>query len=149
MQEHALWQRILKPQLAERSLIEPARVATQAQEAYALLAAYGALGRIHDSRWLVEPRTEPELFRTWARKFEEECGRRHWLPRCRLIDTVTHALRWGVLTPPSEIGWLGFDRETPAERELTAALQACGTPSQTLTWEIARSAPPAGLPGAK
>lgn len=142
VQEHAAWQRITMPLLRERSLIEPARMASLAQEAYALLAAYGALGRLDGAAWMSDSLIEHELFRRWARSFQEECIRRRWLPSCELIDAIAQALRWGALTAPSEIGWLGFDRDTPSEQALVESLQACGTQCHVLKWEIASKAPP-------
>ena len=38
LQEHALWERLIEPVLIGFSLIEPARMAALAQQAYALLA---------------------------------------------------------------------------------------------------------------
>ena len=134
VQEHALWQRILKPEIENLSLIEPARMATLAQQAYDLLAAYSAFARLNESIWASESHAEPEVFRHWARSFQQECRRRRWLPQGELIDAVSNALRWAALEPPREIGWLGFDRATPAEEALQAALTARGVMQQTLGW---------------
>jgi ATP-dependent helicase/nuclease subunit B len=142
VQEHALWQRIIRPLIANFSLIEPAQMATLAQQAYSLLAAYSALGRLSDTMWMAEPYAEPEVFRQWARSFQQECRRRRWLPQCELMEAGSHALRWGSIAPPQEIGWLGFDRATPAEEALQAALEARGAKQQALTWEMEQIAPP-------
>lgn len=142
VQEHAMWQRILKPRIANYSLIEPARMATLAQQAYALLAAYSAFARLDDSLWATEPQAEPEVFRQWARSFQHECKRRRWLPQCELIEAVSNALRWGALEPPREIGWLGFDRATPVDEALQAALTARGAKQQVLGWDYEPSRSP-------
>jgi ATP-dependent helicase/nuclease subunit B len=142
VQEHALWQRILKPGIENLSLIEPARMATLAQQAYDLLAAYSAFARLNESVWASESHAEPEVFRQWARSFQQECRRRRWLPQGELIDAISNALRWGALEPPREIGWLGFDRATPAEEELHAALTARGVTQHALGWAFDQAKAP-------
>jgi probable DNA repair protein len=142
LQEHALWQRVITPVAANFSLIEPARMATLAQEAYSLLAAYNALGRLNDAMWMAEPFAEPEVFRRWACAFQQECARHRCLPRCELAEAVTHALGWGTLTPPTEVGWLGFDRATAAEERLRAAVEARGAKQQVLGWNVEQSKAP-------
>ncbi|HEX6495894.1 MAG TPA: PD-(D/E)XK nuclease family protein [Acidobacteriaceae bacterium] len=142
VQEHALWQRIIKPGIENLSLIEPSRLAMLAQQAYELLAAYSAFGQLGKSIWAPEPQAEPEVFRQWARSFQQECRRHRWLPQSELIDGVSNALRWGALEPPREIGWLGFDRATPAEEALQAALTARGVAQQALRWEFDQAKAP-------
>jgi ATP-dependent helicase/nuclease subunit B len=142
LQELALWQRIMTPTLTGRTLIEPAQMARLAQEAYSLLATYNALARVNDPLWMAEKSAEPEVFRHWARTFQQECARHRWIARCELTETVTYALRFGVIAPPKEIGWLGFDRATPAEEALQAAFTARGGTQQTLAWRVKRRVPP-------
>ncbi|MGB9417157.1 MAG: PD-(D/E)XK nuclease family protein [Acidobacteriaceae bacterium] len=142
LQERALWERVIAPKIEKLSLIEPARLAALAQDAYSLLTIYGNVGRLNQATWMAEPSAEPEVFRQWARSFQQECARHRWMPQCELTEAVTHALRFGVLAPPKEIGWLGFDRATPAEQELKAALEARSAKQQTLRWEIEQIRPP-------
>jgi probable DNA repair protein len=142
LQEHALWESLIEPTLTGISLIEPAHMASLAQQAYALLAEYNQLQRLDDSMWLPEANSEPEVFRSWARSFQRECTRHHWLPRCKLIGAITHALRWGMLPTPPEIGWLGFDRATPAEADLQSVLESLGTRQHVLSWKIEPQSPP-------
>src|ERR1700742_4824678 len=143
LQELALWERVIAPKIEKLSLIEPARLAALAQDAYSLLTIYGNVDRLNQPTWMAEPFAEPEVFREWARSFQQECARHRWMPQCELTEAVTHALRFGVLTPPREIGWLGFDRATPAEQELKAALEARRAKQQTLSWEVEQIRPPA------
>ncbi len=142
LQERALWERLITPAVVKLSLIEPARLAALAQDAYSLLAAYRSLERLNHALWMAEPSSEPEVFRQWARSFQQECTRHRWMPRCELTDAVADALRFGVLSPPTEIGWLGFDRATPADEALKAALEARSTRQQTLSWEVEQCVPP-------
>jgi probable DNA repair protein len=131
----------MQPEMEGRSLIEPARLASQAQQGYALLAAYGGLGRLSGTAWPSDL-SEPTLFRRWAQLFQQECARRHWLPRCELADAIAHALRMGLIPAPAEIGWLGFDRATPADENLRAALSERGTRQQILRWDAEHAATP-------
>jgi ATP-dependent helicase/nuclease subunit B len=142
LQELALWENLIEPTLIGISLIEPAHMAALAQQAYALLAEYNQLERLDDSMWLPETNSEPEVFRSWARSFQRECKRHQWLPRCELIGTITHALRWGMLPPPAEIGWLGFDRATPSEADLQSVLESLGTRQHVLSWKVEAQSPP-------
>jgi ATP-dependent helicase/nuclease subunit B len=142
LQQHALWERLIAPAIENFSLIEPARLATLAQEAYSLLADYGNLGWLDHATWTADPHAEPELFRQWARSFQQECTRHHWMPHCELTEAVTYALRFAVLAPPREIGWLGFDRATPAEQALQAAFEARGAQPEILEWDVRQNAPP-------
>ena len=69
LQERALWERLITPVIEKFSLIEPARMAALAQDAYSLLATYRSLGRLNHAMWMAEPSAEPEVFRQWARAF--------------------------------------------------------------------------------
>lgn len=131
-QEQAVWERIVSPTLAGRSLIAPARMTDLAQQAYALLAAHSALARLNDAAWSSDPHAEGELFRQWARAFREECRRRRWLPHCELSHAVAAGLRNGTIQAPQRVGWLGFDRHTPAQLALLEALASAGSEHQTL-----------------
>jgi ATP-dependent helicase/nuclease subunit B len=142
LQELALWQRVMTPTLAGRTLIEPAHMAKLAQEAYSLLATYNALGRVNDAMWMAESSAEPEVFRHWARSFQQQCMRHRWMPRRELTEAVTHALRFGLLAPPKEIGWVGFDRATPADEVLKTAFESRGARQQMLAWEVETVVPP-------
>ena len=142
LQERALWERLIAPKTEKLSLIEPARLAALAQDAYSLLTIYGNIGQLNQATWMAEPLAEPEVFRQWAPSFQQECARRRWMPRCELTEAIAHALRFGALAPPQEIGWLGFDRATPAEQGLQAALEARSAKQQTLSWEIEQTRPP-------
>ena len=143
LQERVLWERLITPAVINLSLIAPARIAALAQDAYSLLAAYRSPERLNHAMWMTEPSAEPEVFRQWARSFQQECARRRWMPRCELTDAVTYALCFGVLAAPTDIGWLGFDRATPAEEALQSALETRSTKQQTLTWQVEQQVPPA------
>ena len=142
LQERALWESIIAPAIRKFSLVDPARMAELAHNAYGLLTNYRGLGRLNELMWMADASAEPEIFRRWARSFQQECTHRRWIPSCELIEAVTHAFKWGTLAPPKEIGWIGFDRETPAEKALRTALDASGTAQRELTCEIDQLDPP-------
>ncbi len=141
LQEQAAWTAILEPQLEGRSLIQPARLAAQAHEAYALLAEYDALGRLDGAAWMAEAHSETELFRRWAPSFEQRCQRERWIAACALPDAIARALRFGQIAAPRNVGWLGFDRITPALRHLETSLAAAGSEVRRLSWTESFSEP--------
>ena len=141
VQEKALWQRVIAPRLSRLSLIAPARMGALAQQAYDLLAAYRALPRLNDAMWSSDPLAESELFRQWGRGFGEECNRHRWLPQSRLIGAIADAFEKGAIAAPSHIGWLGFDRTTPAQVNLVNALNTLECVQETLSWDLPVSTP--------
>ena len=48
LQERALWESLIAPAIRKFSLVDPARMAELAHDAYGLLANYGSLGRLND-----------------------------------------------------------------------------------------------------
>ena len=86
LQEQQLWVQLVKPSIEGRRLISVSGVAELAQQAYALLCAYGALNFLHGER-LGGP--DVESFREWARAFERTCRKEEWLSRasCRWCCT--------------------------------------------------------------
>lgn len=142
LQERMVWERTIGPMLSKFSLLEPSRMAELAQDAYRLLADYRSLARLNEMAWMADSLAEPEVFRQWARSFQKECERGRWIPRCELIEAITHAIQWGALAPSPKIGWIGFDRETPAEKALRAALQSRGSEQVEWEWEIEEDTQP-------
>ena len=94
LQERALWESMIAPAIKRFSLVDPGRMAELAHDAYSLLANYDSLGRLDDSMWTADASAEPEIFHRWARTFQQECTRQRWIPRCELIEAVTHAFEW-------------------------------------------------------
>ena len=77
---------LVKPNIEGRRLISVPGVAELAQQAYALLCAYGALNFLHGER-LGDP--DVEHFREWARGFERTCRKEEWLSR-GMLPLVLH-----------------------------------------------------------
>ena len=73
LQEEQLWVQLVKPNIEGKRLISVPGVAELAQQAYALLCAYGALNFLHGER-LGNP--DVEHFREWARAFDAPAAKR-------------------------------------------------------------------------
>ena len=131
LQEQSLWLRIAAPAVRQRSLISSEGVAALAQQAYALLADYGAVDRLAGQPWGA-PDSEVELFRQWARSFRAECARRGWIARGDLPVVLASALAEGQLALPAALGWLGFDRITAAQQSLIDAGERAGSVIRSL-----------------
>src|SRR5271156_5493658 len=80
LQEQQVWVRLVKPSIEGRRLISVPGVAELAQQAYALLCAYGALDFLSGER-LGGP--DVESFREWGRAFERKCRQEDWLSRAK------------------------------------------------------------------
>jgi ATP-dependent helicase/nuclease subunit B len=133
-QEEFLWASIIRPEVETRSLISPQEVARLARTAWERLATYGGLARLRQGPWGAADNDrsntantqEPELFRRWAIEFERRCQRNGWLSSAVLPWVIAEAIAQRTLEVPAEIAWSGFDRTTPAEAALRAALEAAG-----------------------
>ncbi|MGC8548622.1 MAG: PD-(D/E)XK nuclease family protein [Acidobacteriaceae bacterium] len=135
LQETELW-KIAQGQDAS-AVVSPESLAALAQQAYSLLCDYNA----HAFRR--QPWTEPdaERFRQWAQAFDRICAEKNYLSASRLPEHISARLATaahsGQLTLPAEIFLTGFDRITPAQQSLMAAMQDTGT-----TIQVLQSGPP-------
>jgi ATP-dependent helicase/nuclease subunit B len=123
LQEQQLWVQLVKPSIEGRHLISVPGVAELAQQAYALLCAYGALNFLHGER-LGGP--DVESFREWARGFERACSKEEWLSRGKLPLVLQEALLAGQVGATSRLVLTGFDRTTPAQQQLIDAFRQQG-----------------------
>jgi len=121
LQELELWVQLIKPSIEGRRLISVAGVAELAQQAYALLCAYGALNFLHGER-LGGP--DVENFREWARAFERICRKEEWLSRA-MLPLVLHETA-GQVEATARLLLTGFDRVTPAQQQLIEAFRDRG-----------------------
>jgi ATP-dependent helicase/nuclease subunit B len=120
LQEEQLWVQLVKPSIEGRRLISVPGVAELAQQAYALLCAYGALNFLHGER-LGGP--DVESFREWARGFERTCRKEEWLSRGVLPVVLHQAVLAGQVEATPRLVLTGFDRITPAQQQLIEALR--------------------------
>ncbi len=129
LQELELWVQLIKPSIEGRRLISVAGVAELAQQAYALLCAYGALNFLHGDR-LGGP--DVESFREWARAFERTCRKEEWLSRAMLPLVLHEAVIAGQVEATARLLLTGFDRVTPAQQQLIEAFRDRGHDVQLL-----------------
>ena len=123
LQEEQLWVQLVKPSIEGRRLISVAGVAELAQQAYALLCAYGALNFLHGER-LGGP--DVESFREWARGFERACRKDEWISRGMLPLVLREAVIAGQVGATGRLVLTGFDRVTPAQHQLIEAFRERG-----------------------
>ena len=123
LQELELWVQLIKPSIEGRRLISVAGVAELAQQAYALLCAYGALNFLHGDRL---GNQDVESFREWARAFERTCRKEEWLSRAMLPLVLHEAVIAGRLEATTRLLLTGFDRVTPAQQHLIEAFRERG-----------------------
>jgi ATP-dependent helicase/nuclease subunit B len=129
LQEQQLWVQLVKPSIEGRRLISVAGVAELAQQAYALLCAYGALNFLHGDR---VGNQDVESFREWARVFERTCRKEEWLSRSVLPLVLHQAVIAGQLEATARLLLTGFDRVTPAQQQLIEAFRDRGQEVQTI-----------------
>jgi ATP-dependent helicase/nuclease subunit B len=137
LQEQQVWVRLVKPAIEGRRLISVPGVAELAQQAYALLCAYGALDFLSGEK-LAGP--DVESFRKWAHGFEHQCRQEDWLSRARLPLVLREAVLAGQVEATQRLVLTGFDRITPAQRELIEAYRDRG--HDVVMAEAAEVSPP-------
>ena len=123
LQEQQIWVQLVKPSIEGRRLISVPGVAELAQQAYALLCAYGALDFLSGER-LGGP--DVESFREWGRGFERKCRQEDWLSRANLPLVLQEAVLAGQEEAPFRLVLTGFDRVTPAQQDLIDAFREQG-----------------------
>jgi probable DNA repair protein len=129
LQEQQLWVQLVKPNIEGKRLISVAGVAELAQQAYALLCAYGALDFLRGER---VGNQDVEYFRDWARTFERTCRKEDWLSRSMLPLALREAVSTGQLEATARLLLTGFDRITPAQQQLIEAFRNRGHEVQIL-----------------
>jgi ATP-dependent helicase/nuclease subunit B len=123
LQEQQVWVQMVRPSIEGRRLISVPGVAELAQQAYALLCAYGALDFLSGER-LGGP--DVESFREWGRGFERKCRQEDWLSRSKLPLELQEAVLAGQEEAPFRLVLTGFDRVTPAQQDLIDAFKEQG-----------------------
>ena len=129
LQERMLW---MRHQRSSAGLVLwPDSLATLAMEAWSLLSAF----RAHSARRQAWEKADAEQFRKWAQDFDRECAARGWLSSAQLESRLA-ASPGGILRLPAELLLVGFDRITPAQKDLLSALRVQGV-------AVSEYAPPA------
>jgi ATP-dependent helicase/nuclease subunit B len=117
LQEQALWTRVQRED-AER-VVSASAMAALAMEAWSLLSNYNA----HGARSEFREKADAESFRRWAAAFERECERNRWISFSQIAPLLAAD---AGLAFPSTLCLIGFDRLTPGQRDLIAALESRG-----------------------
>lgn len=121
LQERVLWKRAQRDDA--ELVISPDSMAALAMDAWWLLSAYKA----HSARRSAWDQADAERFRHWAALFEQLCSRHGWLSASQLESALLpHLADPAHIAFPVEIRLVGFDRLTPAQRELLESVRSRG-----------------------
>ncbi|MCL2635616.1 MAG: PD-(D/E)XK nuclease family protein [Betaproteobacteria bacterium] len=132
--ESLLWEQIVAASLAAgAALFDIPGMAAAAAEAHALTRIWNlrpAIGTLSD---------EARLFTGWQAEFERRCRQAGWIDAAGLHRRLIEGIAAGRFALPARVEMQGFDRRTPLEDDLLAALAGRG---------VALAAePPAAAPG--
>lgn len=132
--ENLLWEQIIAASLeAGAALFDVPGMAAAAAEAHALTRIWKlrpAIGALSD---------EARLFTGWQAEFERRCRKAGWIDAAGLQGRLIELLAAGCFVLPARVEMHGFDRRTPLEDDLLAALAGRGV-------EVVAE-PPAAAPG--
>ncbi len=120
--ERLLWEQVIADSLdgAAAPLFDLTGLAAAAAEANALCELWQILpgdGPLAD---------ETRLFLAWRREFRRRAAPRGWREAARLPAVAVDLIEKGDVPLPAAVRFAGFDRYTPLEKRLYAALQARG-----------------------
>jgi probable DNA repair protein len=119
--ERLLWEKVIAASLTEAALLFDIQgMAASAAEAHALSCI-----------WNIQPASaelsdEAQLFIGWQRAFEKHCQAAGWLDAASLHLRLIGLIEAGHFTLPEAVVFAGFDRYTPLEQRLMAALSGRG-----------------------
>ena len=117
--ERLLWEKVIAASLTEAApLFDIQGMAASAAEAQ-------ALARV----WKIKPggsalSDEAKLFIGWQAEFDKRCRSNGWIDPAGLQRHVIELIAAGQFALPESVAFVGFDRYTPLERDLMAALTA-------------------------
>ncbi|MCL2525276.1 MAG: PD-(D/E)XK nuclease family protein [Betaproteobacteria bacterium] len=119
--ESLLWEEVVAASLAGgAALFDVAGMAAAAAEAHALTRVWNlrpAIGPVSD---------EARLFTGWQAEFERRCRKAGWIDAAGLHRRLIGLLTAGHCALPARVELRGFDRRTPLEDDLLAALTGRG-----------------------
>ena len=119
--ERLLWERVIEASLTEAApLFDIQGMAASAAEAHALATI-----------WQIRPSgaalsDEARLFLGWQAEFVKRCRSGQWLDQASLHRQLIGLIEAGHFSLPPAVVFAGFDRRTPLEEYLAAALTARG-----------------------
>ncbi|MBP5987085.1 MAG: PD-(D/E)XK nuclease family protein [Azonexus sp.] len=119
--ERLLWEKVIAGSLTEAApLFDIQGMAASAAEAQALCRVW----KLRPGGALLSD--EARLFVGWQAEFEKRCRSSGWIDTAGLHRQVIGLIEAGHFALPTTICFAGFDRYTPLERDLMAALAARG-----------------------
>ncbi len=137
--EQLLWEQVIAGTLdGAAELFDIRGMAASAAEAHALCQV-----------WKLVPggplaAEEVRRFAAWQQAFEQRCRQGGWRDVAGLHLAVIGLIETGAFALPAEVCLIGFDRPTPLEQRLAAALRAQGVVTEFRAFfRVDRSSPPA------
>ncbi len=124
LQEEHLWAGVItsRPANPAGPLPDTQAHAQLAHSGLRLAAAYNATDRLRPAADSSNTRT----FAAWVDAFRDQCTRGGLLAGAFLEQTLTRHLRAGTLRPGAVLHCVGFERFTPAQRDLVFAYRTAG-----------------------
>jgi ATP-dependent helicase/nuclease subunit B len=121
-QANMLWEQIILRTDSDNSILRPTSAARMANDAWALVQAWG----IEPEQLRSAATSETERFLTWVEDFRIGCRRNKWIDQALVPDLIAQGLSEAALKPPTEIILAGFDEITPQQQRLLDLLQDMG-----------------------
>lgn len=123
--ERLLWEKVIAASLTDAApLFDIQGMAASAAEAQALARVWKIRA---DGSALSD---EAKLFIGWQTEFDKRCRSNGWIDPAGLQRQVIELIAAGHFALPESVAFVGFDRYTPLERDLMAALTARGVSVQ-------------------
>ena len=125
-QEHQVWRSIIANDASWSSLATVDALASMAANAWSLLGSYRAHIRLRSAA-VNENTEDTRAFLRWAQAFRRRCQSDGYLAQADLEETILHAVETQSFSiGSSELLLGGFDKMTPAQTALIAALRDTG-----------------------
>ena len=135
--ERLLWEKIIAGSLTDAApLFDIQGMAASATEAHAL----SRLWNIHPAG--AQLADEARLFAGWQAEFDKRCRAAGWIDTISLQRQLIDLIAAGHFTLPTAVTFAGFDRLTPLEQGLMAALNGRGVRVENEPESAVNRAPP-------
>lgn len=124
VQERLLWEQAIESTLKDlesEPLFDKDGLASAAQEANRLLIEWNLSLDTQDAA------EETRQFLLWRQRFQALCKQGGWLEPVRYFSWLVQCMENGVGELPSDVAHAGFDRISPLQHRLFAAMRARGT----------------------
>jgi probable DNA repair protein len=120
LQQQALWTRIVDESASSSAALDARELARLAAQAWEMMHAYSVPFRSLEFRDTVESSS----FWNWADNYRDFTAGRKWLDSARQLDLLLPLLPVLKSLLPKSLIFAGFDRLTPQQEKLIAALSA-------------------------